>query len=228
MSSSTSLPSDTADAEAAKAQGKKRRSAAKAEARAKFRATRKQARAAKRGQPAAPETGASGEEQQAVGAEQSTGLAGLRDRVVELWLRRIRPVLDVVSPVGWAVLAATAVCWFLGLTLHVTELNVIAFTLTVPLVIAALFVLGRASYKVTLDLQTHRVVVGTRAVGRVEADKPHPARHPALPHRARGRLGHRAVHGAATGRGRRARGALRRAHQAPRRPRRRARALRAR
>ena len=174
MSSSTSLPSDTADAEAAKAQGKKRRSAAKAEARAKFRATRKQARAAKRGQPAAPETGASGEEQQAVGAEQSTGLAGLRDRVVELWLRRIRPVLDVVSPVGWAVLAVTAVCWFLGLTLHVTELNVIAFTLTIPLVIAALFVLGRASYKVTLDLQTHRVVVGTRAVGRVEVVNPTP------------------------------------------------------
>ncbi|MGO1285279.1 MAG: DUF58 domain-containing protein [Brachybacterium sp.] len=174
MSPSTSLPSDTADAEAAKAQGKKHRSAAKAEARAQSRATRKQARAAKRGQPAAPETGASGEAQQAVGAEQSTGPAGLRDRVVELWLRRIRPVLDVVSPVGWAVLAATAVCWFLGLTLHVTELNVIAFTLTVPLVIAALFVLGRASYKVTLDLQTHRVVVGTRAVGRVEVANPTP------------------------------------------------------
>ena len=174
MSPSTSLPSDTADAEAAKAQGKKRRGAAKAEARARSRATRKQARAAKRGQPAAAATGASGEAQQTVGAEQSTGLAGLRDRVVELWLRRIRPVLDVVSPVGWAVLAVTAVCWFLGLTLHVTELNVIAFALTVPLLIAALFVLGRASYKVTLDLQTHRVVVGTRAVGRVVVANPTP------------------------------------------------------
>lgn len=174
MSSPTSLPSDTADAKAAKAQAKKRRSAARAESRATSRAMRKQARAAKRGQPAAPENGTSGGTKQAAGAEQSTGLAGLRDRVVELWLRRIRPVLDVVSPVGWAVLAVTAVCWFLGLTLHVTELNVIAFTLTIPLVIAALFVLGRASYKVTLDLQTHRVVVGTRAVGRVEVVNPTP------------------------------------------------------
>src|SRR5690606_2522827 len=65
-----------------------------------------------------------------------------------------------------------AACWIAGLTLHVTELNVVAFALTVPLVIAALFVLGKANYKVILDLQTHRVVVGTRAVGRVEVANP--------------------------------------------------------
>ena len=47
-----------------------------------------------------------------------------------------------------------------------------ALALTVPLVIAALFVLGKANYKVILDLQTHRVVVGTRAVGRVEVANP--------------------------------------------------------
>src|SRR5690625_7702787 len=40
------------------------------------------------------------------------------------------------------------------------------------MVIAALFVLGKASYRVTLDLQSHRVVVGTRAVGRVEVANP--------------------------------------------------------
>src|SRR5699024_4536043 len=102
----------------------------------------------------------------------STGLAGLRDRAVELWLRRIHPVLDVVSPIGWALVGVTAACWIAGLTLHVTELNAIAFALTVPLVSAALFVLGKASYKVTLDLQTRRVVVGTRAVGRVEVANP--------------------------------------------------------
>ena len=167
MSSESSLPSDTADAKAAKAQAKKRRRSAKAEARAAARAERKRARAVARG---ASEDTAGGVQQAEAG--QSTGVAGLRDRFVELWLRRIHPVLDVVSPIGWAVLAVTAVCWFVGLTLHVTELNVIAFALTVPLVIAALFVLGRASYRVTLDLQTHRVVVGTRAVGRVEVANP--------------------------------------------------------
>lgn len=179
MSSQNSLPSDTADAKAAKAQAKKRRSAVEAEARAQSRSTRKQTRAAKRAANA-PRT-AGGEETAQPGrsagrpgavAERSTGLAGLRDRTVELWIRRIHPVLDVISPIGWAVLGAAAACWFIGLTLHITELNVIAFALTVPLVIAALFVLGRASYQVTLDLQSHRVVVGTRAVGRVEVANP--------------------------------------------------------
>ncbi|MGO1225940.1 MAG: DUF58 domain-containing protein [Brachybacterium sp.] len=187
MSSETSLPTDAADAKAAKAQAKKRRSAVKSEARAKARSTRKQTRAAKRtqnapgsvseapgsvsGGPGAAQPGRSAG-QPGSEAEQSTGLAGLRDRAVELWIRRIHPVLDVISPIGWAVFGAAAACWFIGLTLHITELNVIAFALTVPLVIAALFVLGRASYKVTLDLQTHRVVVGTRAVGRVEVANP--------------------------------------------------------
>lgn len=105
----------------------------------------------------------------------------MRARVAVLWRDRLHPVLDVVSPIGWAVLGAAVVCWTIGLALHVTELNVIAFVLSVPLVIAALFVLGRASYRVTLDLQTHRVVVGTRAVGRVEVANP--TQRPILPSR---------------------------------------------
>lgn len=172
MSSKTSLPTDTADARVAKAQAKKRRSAAKAEARAASRSRRKQARTAAVRDADAAGPGAQDAPQDPAATGSSTGLAGLRDRAVELWLRRIHPVLDVVSPIGWAVLAIAAVCWTLGLTLHITELNVIAFALTVPLLIAALFVLGRANYKVALDLQTHRVVVGTRAVGRVEVSNP--------------------------------------------------------
>lgn len=87
-------------------------------------------------------------------------------------MRRVHPVIDVISPIGWAVLGMALACWTLGLIFKITELNVIALALTLPLVIAALFVLGRTSYKVTLDLQTHRVVVGTRAVGRVEVANP--------------------------------------------------------
>src|SRR5699024_3493108 len=92
----------------------------------------------------------------------------LRASAVELWIRRLHPMLNVVSPIGWAVVAVAVFCWIVGLRFHVTELNVLAFALSVPMVIAALFVLGKASYRVTLDLQSHRVVVGTRAVGRVE------------------------------------------------------------
>ncbi|WP_394215658.1 DUF58 domain-containing protein [Brachybacterium vulturis] len=172
MSSPHSLPTDTADAKAAKAEAKKRRGAATADARAASRRRRHQARSDRSSgsTPSAP--GAASGQGPAPDGASSTGLAGLRDRAVELWLRRLHPVLDVVSPIGWAVLAVTVACWVAGLALHVTELNVIAFALTVPLVIAALFVLGKASYKVTLDLQTHRVVVGTRAVGRVEVANP--------------------------------------------------------
>jgi uncharacterized protein (DUF58 family) len=172
MSQETSVPTDTADARSAKAEAKKRRRAAAAESRAGSRRDRRRARsAAKRarsGDAAAPAE----ETTQQGTAAPSTGWAGLRDRAVELWIRRIHPVLDVVSPVGWAVLGVAAASWIAGLTLHVTELNVVALALTVPLVIAALFVLGKANYRVTLDLQTHRVVVGTRAVGRVEVANP--------------------------------------------------------
>ena len=166
----SSVPTDTADAKSAKAEAKKRRRAAAAESRAGSRRERRRARAAakraRQGQTGPAEETTQGD------APASTGWAGLRDRVVELWMRRIHPVLDVVSPVGWAVAGVAAACWIAGLTLHVTELNVVALALTVPLVIAALFVLGKANYKVTLDLQTHRVVVGTRAVGRVEVANP--------------------------------------------------------
>ena len=166
----SSVPTDTADAKSAKAEAKKRRRSAAAESRAGSRRERRRARAAakraRQGQTGPAEETTQGD------APASTGWAGLRDRVVELWMRRIHPVLDVVSPVGWAVAGVAAACWIAGLTLHVTELNVVAFALTVPLVIAALFVLGKANYKVILDLQTHRVVVGTRAVGRVEVANP--------------------------------------------------------
>lgn len=82
--------------------------------------------------------------------------------------RRVAPVLGVVSPIGWS-LAATAVAAFVaGSALHVTELRILAVVLAVPLVVAAVFVLGRASYRVTMDLSSARVVVGERAIGRVE------------------------------------------------------------
>lgn len=109
------------------------------------------------------------------------GPSAWRERAVRVWSRRAQPVLDLVSPIGWAVVAGAGGSWTLGLLLHVTELNVIALALTVMLAIAVLFVLGRANYAVTLDLQTHRVVVGTRAVGRIEVANP--SARPILPSR---------------------------------------------
>lgn len=166
MNVETSLPADTEDAKksrrAAKAARKKQRAQERAQAR---RARKKQAKAQATGVPAettdpsapAPETG---------------WFAALRGRIADLWSTRIHPVLDVISPIGWMLIGVAATCWIIGLWLHVTELNVIGAMLTIPLVIAALFVLGRARYQVTLDLRSHRVVVGSRAVGRVEVANP--------------------------------------------------------
>lgn len=107
--------------------------------------------------------------------------SGVRARLRVLWTERVAPVVGVISPIGWAVLTAAVLSWILGITFSITELNVIALMLTIPLVLAALFVLGRANYRVTLDLRTHRVVVGSRAVGRVEVANP--TQRPILPSR---------------------------------------------
>lgn len=99
-------------------------------------------------------------------------LRRLRRSARELRRRRLAPALAVVTPVGWTVAGAATVCWVVGLSLRITELNVLALALSVPLLLAALFVMGKANYRVQLDLRAHRVVVGTRAVGRIEASNP--------------------------------------------------------
>ena len=181
MSPDSSVPTDTAQAKEAKAQARKRRGAAKIRERAEQRRQRRRAKAAARGE-AGEQTGpASATGGGSTGSDSGPGLAALVDSASELWRKRIFPVLDVISPIGWAAIGVAAVCWGFGLGLHVTELAVIALALTIPLVIAALFVLGKANYEVLLDLQTHRVVVGTRAVGRVEVANP--TQKPILPSR---------------------------------------------
>ena len=168
MNVETPLPSNTADAKAARRAAKAARKRERADARA---LARRQKRLASTGAAASGEraTGADATQPSATAAQKPVSL---RERMAEVWMRRVHPVIDVISPIGWAVLGMALACWTLGLIFKITELNVIALALTLPLVIAALFVLGRTSYKVTLDLQTHRVVVGTRAVGRVEVANP--------------------------------------------------------
>ncbi len=80
---------------------------------------------------------------------------------------RVAPVLGVVSPFGWVVLALTAAAWWAGVDLHWEEWAVVAVTVTVALLGAVVFVLGRLRYDVTLDVASRRVVVGDRAVGRL-------------------------------------------------------------
>ena len=81
---------------------------------------------------------------------------------------RARPVLDVVQPSGWAVLGTGVVAWWVGRHLGWFELVVVAIACFAALAIAVAFVVGRSEYGVHLDLTRRRVVVGRRAVGRIE------------------------------------------------------------
>src|SRR5690606_12741410 len=83
-------------------------------------------------------------------------------------VQAVGPVTSAVSPFGWAALVATVAAWWAGLALSWLELLVVAVLLTVSLVAAVAFVLGRFRYAVVLDLAQQRVTVGDRAVGRLD------------------------------------------------------------
>ncbi|WP_425955084.1 DUF58 domain-containing protein [Xylanimonas sp. McL0601] len=99
---------------------------------------------------------------------------GALARVVAPVRRAAAPVAAAVSPYGWAAVVAAAACWVVGLRLTWVELLVLAVLLTVTLLAAVGFVLGRFRYTVHLDLAQHRVTVGDRAVGRLEVGNDSP------------------------------------------------------
>src|SRR5690606_40551759 len=91
----------------------------------------------------------------------------------------VEPATSAVSPFGWAALVVTVGAWWAGLAFSWLELLVVAILLTVSLLAAVAFVLGRFRYAVVLDLAQHRVTVGDRAVGRL--DVRHDSARPLLP-----------------------------------------------
>ncbi len=84
-----------------------------------------------------------------------------------LW-NPLRPFVAVVSAFGWTLLVLAIASWSAGQVFGWFELTVIAVVAVAALLLATLFILGRSSYAVVLDLASTRVVVGQRAVGRVE------------------------------------------------------------
>lgn len=74
-------------------------------------------------------------------------------------------VLSVVRPIAWALVVTAVVLWIAGLQLGWFELIIAAVVLTVVLGLCLLFLIGRTTYDVSLDLTRTRVVVGERAVG---------------------------------------------------------------
>lgn len=89
------------------------------------------------------------------------------------------PVTGAFSSFGIAALVVAAGAWVTGLVLGWLEVLVVAIVLTVALVAAIVFVLGRLRYDVTLTLTQSRVTVGDPAVGRL--DVRNAASRPLLP-----------------------------------------------
>jgi uncharacterized protein (DUF58 family) len=79
----------------------------------------------------------------------------------------LAPVLRTITGVGWLVLGFAVVCLALSALLGWQEFTYLGFILLAGFVLSALFLFGRASYGVLIELNPRRVVVGDRAMGRM-------------------------------------------------------------
>ena len=88
-------------------------------------------------------------------------------RMVRNGWRRLRRKLAPVTVLGWAALGAAVALFVVSRFTGWQELAVAAAGLAAAFVASALFLVGLSRYEVTLDLTSHRVVVGRPAAGRV-------------------------------------------------------------
>jgi uncharacterized protein (DUF58 family) len=90
-------------------------------------------------------------------------------RVAVAWVRRrIWPAIEPITGFGWAVLVGTLLALTFGIALGWKELIVIGIAGALLLLAAVAFIVGRNRYRIVLDLAYTRVVVGERALGRIE------------------------------------------------------------
>lgn len=81
--------------------------------------------------------------------------------------RALGPAFGVVSPLGWIVLliaiVSVAAAWLFGWA----EFLYLGVTLAAGLVVASLFLIGHATFRVEIELTPRRVTAGDRAFGRL-------------------------------------------------------------
>lgn len=81
--------------------------------------------------------------------------------------RVVVPRLSVLSSAGWIALALAAAMLIAGFTLGWQELTFLGLTVLVGLAFCTVFLVGRTTYAVSIELSPSRVVVGERALGRL-------------------------------------------------------------
>lgn len=81
--------------------------------------------------------------------------------------RTARPLLSVITPVGWLVLLVSATALTLSLVFGWQEFTYLGTLMLAAFIVCSVFLFGRASYGVIIELNPRRVVVGDRAMGRM-------------------------------------------------------------
>jgi uncharacterized protein (DUF58 family) len=96
---------------------------------------------------------------------------GILTRVTARAARRgwgtVSPYLEVISGLGALISISGIVALVVGLALGWPELTFIGLALLVAVLVALLFLIGRSTYSIDIELNPRRVVVGDRAIGRV-------------------------------------------------------------
>lgn len=77
-------------------------------------------------------------------------------------------VAKTVAPLGWIVICTAVVSLTLGFVLGWVEFAFVGFALAGAMLAACAYLFGRATYRVTIELNPRRVTAGERAMGRME------------------------------------------------------------
>ena len=94
-------------------------------------------------------------------------ILGLLRLVAGVVKRALGPIVSIVSPLGWIVLGCAIVSGVAAFVLGWSEFLYLGLTLAAGLLAAAVFLIGRASFRVGIELSPRRVIAGERAFGRL-------------------------------------------------------------
>jgi len=81
-------------------------------------------------------------------------------------------VTAVVTPLGWAMLIISPISLLAGYRFGWVELAAVGYACAVLIVIAAVYLIGRSAFTLSLELPHRRVVIGADAVGAVTVVNP--------------------------------------------------------
>ena len=89
-----------------------------------------------------------------------------RPRVERAW-KGVRPAFGMVRPFGWLVLATAFLSWLIGVWLGWVELMTLASICGVLALLGIVFLFGRRSLDIALEVVPARVTMGERAAGQL-------------------------------------------------------------